>query len=58
MRKTGTLDSSGRKGTLERSVPKPKSKSGKKSGKSPEKVGFSHEKAGRKARLSLCALQL
>jgi hypothetical protein len=58
MRKPELNDSSGRKGTLERSVPATKSKSLKKVGKSPEKVGFSHEKAGLKARLSLCALQL
>ncbi|MFK0688883.1 hypothetical protein ACFX5Q_11830 [Mesorhizobium sp. IMUNJ 23033] len=57
--KTGrTLDSSGRKGTLERSVPATKSKKQQAVEKSPEFRGFSHEKAGREARLSFCALQL
>jgi hypothetical protein len=58
MRKPEHFDSSGRKRTLERSVPATKSKNGKKVGKSPEMLGFSHEKAGRSARLSLCAVQL
>jgi hypothetical protein len=56
--KTGTYDSSGRKRTLERSVPATKSKRPRKSEKSPEIRGFSHEKAGLWARLSLFALQL
>ncbi|WP_292334894.1 hypothetical protein [Mesorhizobium sp.] len=43
---TGTIDSSGRKRTLERSAPATKSKRQEKSGKSPEMLGFSHEKAG------------
>jgi hypothetical protein len=55
---TGTNDSSGRKRTLERSVAATKSKSLEKTEKSPEIRGFSHEKAGREARLSVCALQL
>ncbi|MER9998154.1 hypothetical protein NKJ90_04845 [Mesorhizobium sp. M0051] len=54
---TGTYDSSGRKRTLERSVAATKSQSREKSGKSPEFRGFSHEKAGREARLSVYALQ-
>jgi hypothetical protein len=58
MRKPETYDSSGRKRTLERSASATKSKSAKKIEKSPEFRGFSHEKAGLKARLSVCALQL
>jgi hypothetical protein len=47
MRKPEVFDSSGRKRTLERSVAATKSKRQEKSGKSPEMLGFSHEKAGR-----------
>jgi hypothetical protein len=56
--KTGTLDSSGRKRTLERSVAATKPKKLDWAEKSPEFRAFSHEKAGREARLSFCALQL
>ncbi|WP_210213201.1 hypothetical protein, partial [Mesorhizobium sp. M1E.F.Ca.ET.063.01.1.1] len=55
--KTGTYDSSGRKRTLERSVPEPKPKTAEFRAFFRFSELFSHEKAGLEARLSHCASQ-